>query len=89
MGSTTQTFVEIQSEKVLEIKRVLLDYVKTIRQSLEFVDGRPSNPPPIDDGLKMTDDGYPVLPISIELEHLNKASLVIILRTYLNTHYSE
>jgi len=89
MGSTAQSFVEIHSEKVQEIKRLLMDYVKTIRQSLEIVGGRPSNTLPNDTEIKITDDGYPVLPSNLELDYLNKTSLIIILRTYLNAHYSE
>lgn len=89
MGSPAKSFVDTHPEIVLEMKRLLMDYFKTIRQSVHDLDSRPSHPPPNDIEVKITKEGYPVLPNSLELDNLNKTSLIIILRTYLNAHYSE
>lgn len=89
MGAPGQSFADLHRDKINEIKRNLMDYVKGIRQAVQDSAGRPSSPPPNNIEVSITDNGYPVLPSCLHQDNLSKGILTQILRAYLNAHYSE
>jgi hypothetical protein len=89
MGLPDQRFVDHHKEKVNEIKRHLMDYVKSLRPLINTdVHGRPAENVGENTNVKITDEGYPILP-STPLTNLNKCQLTKLLRSYLGAHYSK
>jgi hypothetical protein len=90
MGVSAQRFVELHKDKVDEMKRLLITYVKTHKTSMETNDNnRPPQSQNNDREISITDDGFPILPTNIQINKLNKRDLTEMARTYLNAHYSK
>lgn len=96
----SQTFQDLYREKLREIQRLWLDYVREIldRQAGNYPRlqvskdlGQPAN---IDSEpgtltLGYSDDGFPRLPISLDIDKLNKRNACALLRKYLAENYCE
>ena len=91
MGVPKQPFVDLQKDKVNEIKRHLMDYVKGLRQlataSTNNTEARPVEQPSAEHEVHITKHGYPLLRNTINLKDLSKGDLTTILRMYLAAHY--
>ena len=93
MGLSGRTFTQKHSDKVVEMTRLLLDYMKTVRQRVsEEVSPDPDSaaieePEPPAFEIKMTEHGYPVLPDLIMKTELSKSQCEELLRGYLSQHY--
>ena len=91
MGVQTTTFISLHKNKVNEIMRLLMDYVKSVRQSRivnERLNGSQVNEVPLEREVKLSDSGFPLIPSIDHFDNLRKAELDIILRAFLGCHYS-
>ena len=90
MGVPAQPFVDMHKDKIDEIKRLLMAYIKNIDQTANT---SRTNPPaglrPNDLKIQMTNEGYPLLPTTLDFQKLNKVELTDMMRIYLNAHYSK
>lgn len=91
MGVPRQPFVDLHKDKVNEIKRHLMDYVKGLRHlstaSSNNTEARPTEEPSVEQEVQITKDGYPLLQNTINLKSLSKSHLTNILRMYMAAHY--
>jgi hypothetical protein len=90
MGVASQRFVDMHKEKVSEMKRLLVFYVRGL------MDIRTTNIPtpvvpivPNTPKIQMSPDGYPHLPTETNFSQWKKADLTDAMRTFLNAHYSK
>jgi hypothetical protein len=90
MGVPAQPFVDLEKDKVDEIKRLLMAYIKNIDRTANAIS---TNPPaavrPNDLKVLLTDNGYPKLPTTVDFEKLNKVDLTDMMRMFFNAHYSK
>jgi hypothetical protein len=88
MGVPRQQFVDVHKDKVNEIKRHLMDYVKGLRHlATTSTEPRPAEQPSVEHEVQITKDGYPLLRKTIKFKDLTKGDLSTILRMYLAAHY--
>ena len=80
-------------DEVSDVMRLMLDFMKTARRRLEQSKGtnddagtEPSHETDEAD-VKMTPDGFPLLPKIVLQREMNKAVSERILRAYLSQHY--
>ena len=94
MNVPSPTFLALHKDKMDEIKRLLMDYVKNLRdqRSKTFIDqnndGTAGKQISTNWEVKISDSGYPILPSIGTLDVLRKGELDIIVRTFLGSHYS-
>jgi hypothetical protein len=88
MGISASSFVNQHKDKIDEMKRLLLDYTKGLRQASARNEPVGSSDSPAD-LITINDNGYPVLPDNIYFDNLRKTELEELLRTYLGWHYSK
>lgn len=90
MDVHTEPFTVRYKEKVMELKRLLMTYVKDLRQQrLANHETCGVSRTAGDYEVRLTDSGYPLLPTNDQLDNLRKGELDAILRSYLTCHYSE
>lgn len=99
MGLTGKPFTVKHKDRVTEMTRTFLDYMKSLRlQAPEAI-----NPVPIQNHLEaepnaepdrgrsfdisLTPQGYPILPTPIMEKELSKATCERLMRAYLTQHY--
>ena len=95
MGVSTSPFVDLHKDKVDDMKRNLMDYVKNLQQQKgeDVTGGGESCSLPADtslpDGMqvKITGNGFPIVPDVDDWSKLRKKDLEVILWTYLGRHY--
>lgn len=86
MGVSAPGFVTQHKDKVDEMKRLLLDYAKALRQvSNTNIQTRENTAPA--DLIQINENGYPILPDKVDFNSLRKSDLEEIIRTYLGWHY--
>lgn len=88
MGVSSQCFVDMHKDKVDELKRLLINYVNSLRQTANILAARQPSTPSHNLDLRITNDGYPILP-TLPFQNLNKNDITHLIRTYLNAHYSK
>ena len=88
MGISASQFVNQHKDKIDEMKRLLLDYIRGLRQASARNDAERTSHSPAD-FIKINDNGYPVLPDNLYFDNLRKTDLEELLRTYLGWHYSK
>jgi len=88
MGISASQFVNQHKDKIDEMKRLLLDYIKGLRQASARNDAERTSQSPAD-FIKINDNGYPILPDNLYFDNLRKTDLEELLRTYLGWHYSK
>ena len=102
MGVSTSPFVDLHKDKVDNMKRNLMDYVKNLWQQKgeDVTGGGESSSLPAGGGLpadtslpdgmqvKITENGFPIVPDVDDWSKLRKKNLKLILQTYLGRHYS-
>ncbi|KAF8804320.1 hypothetical protein BYT27DRAFT_7213959 [Phlegmacium glaucopus] len=91
MGIPAQSFADMHKDKIDELKRHLMDYVKSLQQMTGLVsdaEARDSRALPPEWQVQITEDGYPRVPHPVPLEDLRKGELDEVLRSYLGWHYS-
>ncbi len=80
----------MHKEKVSEMKRLLVAYVRGLRDMRTTNIQTPVVPVvPNTPKIQMSPDGYPVLPTETNFSQLKKADLTDAIRTFLNAHYSK
>jgi hypothetical protein len=90
MGVPGQSFVDMHNDKINEIKRSLINYVKSLQQTANtIVNLRPPEPQAHQIAIQVTSEGYPILPANIQFARLNKTDITDMIRQYLNAHYSK
>lgn len=93
MGVPSQSFAEMHKDKVNEMKRLLINYVKSLQSAAIENFGRPPERPrakPSDrTSIQITDEGYPLILTTVDLHKLKKVDLTQMIRTFLGTHYSK
>ena len=87
MGVPGEQFCTIHKDKIDEIKQILLDYVKYLKQCDMAAVPENVRPAVEDLDIPITEDGYPHIPVTIEIERLHKAKLDKLMRMYLSRHY--
>jgi hypothetical protein len=90
MGVASQRFVDMHKDKVAEMKRLLVVYVRSLidmrsRTTTSIQTPVVPNIPKI----QMSPDGYPILPTETNFAEWKKNHLTEAIRTYLNAHYSK
>ena len=79
MGVPSPSFISLHKDKVNELMRHLMDYVKSIRQKKIYNEqlngGSQVNEMPSERQVKLSDSGYPLLPSIDRFENLRKAEL--------------
>ena len=90
MGKGGKQFTQKNEVQVIEMKRLFLDYMKSLRHKA----AEPEHDSAVLDGpehvnleIKITALGYPVLPIIIMEKELSKLECEKLLRIYLSQHY--
>ena len=88
LGIHSRGFIEQNGPLVTEMTRKFLDYVKTAR--LEAADSENANNKGADSeriDIRMTTDGYPIIPKLVMDRNLKKAEWEKLLRAFLSQHY--
>ena len=95
MGLSGQSFMSKHDDEVSDIMRLLLDFMKDARlrvqrgtEENENIEAE-SEPEQETVEVKMTPDGFPLLPKDVVEQELNKADSERILRAFLSQHYCE
>lgn len=92
MGVPMPSFTSLHKDKVSEIMRLLMDYVKSVRRAKTNIerlnDDGQANEAPQDLEVKLSESGYPLIPSNDQFDKLRKAQLDRILRSFLACHYS-
>ena len=94
MGLKGQQFTDKHSEQVEEMKRSFLGFMKSARVRIndpafaDTVSGADADNSP-HTYMKMTADGFPILPEMVLKPDLSKKVCEGLLRTYLTQHYCE
>lgn len=81
-------FVDQNEALVIDMTRKFLDYVKTAR--LEATDAANANPREADSErieIRMTPDGYPIIPKVVMEKELKKGEWERLIRAFLTQHY--
>lgn len=91
MGVTSSTFLDTYPDEIQQMKLLMLKYVQTLRTWLEqgevpFGIGNNKHLPKT--VLKMTDNGYPILPIPIPSSLWVKRDWEDLYTLYMGQHYS-
>ena len=93
MGVPQQAFMDVHKEKVNEMKRLIMDYIKNIQhlrnRESNIINSQPSDNHDSKIKIKTTEDGYPIIPTTLRCQNLCKGKLTGIIRTYLNVYYSK
>lgn len=85
-----RSFVDKHEEQTADMMRLMLDFMKTARQRLDQNIGNLADPgPALKTDIKMTPEGYPLLPMYVVQSRLSKSVAEQILRDYLSQHYCE
>jgi len=88
LGISGRDFVEQNEAPVIEMTHKFLDYVKTAR--LEATDAANANLRPAESErleIRMTPDGYLIIPKLVMEKELKKAEWEKLLRAFLTQHY--
>lgn len=92
MGVPMPSFISLHKDKVSEIMRLLMDYIKSVRQrkihNEQLNGGEQVNETPPERQVNLSESGYPMIPSIDRFENLRKSELDIILRAFLACHYS-
>jgi hypothetical protein len=90
MGLPGRAFIHQHENQVVELKRHLLDFMKTTRSQLNsYAEPNPDPEPTEVLDIKMTENGFPCLPKGMEGKELSKLQCEVLLRDYLSQHYCE
>jgi hypothetical protein len=84
-----QPFTERYNDQTTEMKRSLLEYMKSLRVKADALHAGAANNTVDQIEMKMTVDGYPILPDIVMEGGLTKKKCEIMLRTYLSQHHCE
>ena len=90
LGISGRNFSEQNEALVTEMMRKFLDYSKSARleaANLEIADRRHTESEPMD--IRMTTDGFPIIPKLVMEKELRKAEWEKLLRLFLTQHYCE
>jgi len=93
MGSRGQSFSDRHDDLVMEMKRKLMDFVKSLQARREMA--ALGNPTEIGNHelarpeVRMTERGYPILPHEASSAGGNKRQLEHMMRAFLTQHYCE
>jgi hypothetical protein len=90
LGISGRNFSEQNAALVTEMTRKFLDYTKSARLEAadpEIVDRRHADPDRIE--VRMTSEGYPIIPKLVMEKELKKSEWELLLRTFLTQHYCE
>lgn len=92
LGATAQGFEEKNQEIAEQMKRLVLEYVKNVRSSVNYngaANGSASAPATIDTTVALDMDGFPKLPLSYQKDTYNKKQATTVLKDYLSWNYCE
>jgi hypothetical protein len=93
MGISGRSFVDKHEEQTADLMRMFLDFMKAARLRLDDRTGDEVGSGPValkeSTDVKMTPEGYPLLPKYIVEHRLSKSVSEQILRDYLSQHYCE
>ena len=95
MGVSGQSFTSKHDDEVSDIMRLMLDFMKAARLRLHCGNLENDNAESESDRetdmseVKMTTDGFPLLPKMVVEQELNKVVSERILRAFLSQHYCE
>jgi hypothetical protein len=88
-GICERRFIDIHSDKVDEIQRHLFEYIKLLRSSTPIPTDTTCTGRARPDLIITTKDRYPWIPPVLDDVEQKKDELEMLLRQYLNMHYSE
>jgi hypothetical protein len=94
LGIAGNNFAEQNEALVIEMTRKFLDYVKSARLEAadpQIADQRHAEPGPEPEQLeiRMTNDGFPIIPKVVMEKDLKKSEWEALLRGFLTQHYCE
>jgi hypothetical protein len=94
LGIAGHNFAEQNEALVIEMSRKFLDYVKSARLEAadpQIADQRQAGPEPEPERLeiRMTNDGFPIIPKVVMEKDLKKSEWEALLRGFLTQHYCE
>jgi len=87
MKLSGQTFSERYSDEVEGLQRCLLEFLKSKNTTSGAGTGTGTADETLD--VKMTDDGFPILPSAVDTQRLSKNQYEDIMREFLSQHYCE
>ena len=88
MGVQMETFISRQKEKIDELKRLLMNYAKEVRQMVSINQQTANTESAKDPEVRLLNLGYPLMPTTIVFNDEVKGDLDKILQSYLECHYS-
>ena len=90
MGVANQRFVDMHKDKVVEMKRLLVSYVRNLH-NIAKTTANIQTPVVSNEHAKiqMSPDGFPIIPTAANFAQWKKPHLTDAIRTYMNTHYSK
>lgn len=92
LGIAGHNFAEQNEALVIEMTRKFLDYVKSARLEAadpQIADQRQARPGPEPLEIRMTNDGFPIIPKVVMERDLKKSEWEALLRGFLTQHYCE
>jgi hypothetical protein len=92
LGIAGRNFAEQNEALVIEMSRKFLDYVKSARLEAadpQIADQRQAEPEPERLEIRMTNDGFPIIPKVVMEKDLKKSEWEALLRGFLTQHYCE
>jgi hypothetical protein len=92
VGIAGHNFAEGNADLVAEMTRKFLNYAKSARLEAanpQLADQRQAGPEPESLEIRMTSDGFPIIPKLVMEKDLRKAEWETVLRAFLTQHYCE
>ena len=92
LGIAGQNFAEQNEALAIEMTRKFLDYAKSARREAaepKIADQRHAEPEADPVEIRMTSDGFPVIPKLVMVRELKKSEWETLLRAFLTQHYCE
>jgi len=86
-GVMASPFGKMFPQKALEMKRMVMNYVKALQAMLPATDGIPVSGPTADNTQAVVYNGFPKLPADFNLAGYLKSGLEDLYRSYIGAHY--
>ena len=87
LGVTAAPFDTMFNERALEMKRLVMNYVKNLQGMLQVAPGIPSSAPTATTRKAVLHNGFPRLPPPFDVNQYSKKELEDLYRDYIGSHY--
>lgn len=85
MGVPSKSFEDTYADRATDMKRTVMEYIKTLRAMRST--GAGTNAPRPGITIHVDDDGFPIVPHPVSWEKVTKEDLEAMYRSYMTQHY--